>query len=123
MTAETIEWGVLITLPTGATDVEVGGDRSHAIMMVNSTNRAAGGDAAKLVYRSVKLGDWSTEVVGEQWAIRNEWPDGHIEVRPTDSRAFAEAMVRQAIGRPEVAELVSRTVVRGDWWLATGEVA
>jgi hypothetical protein len=116
--AESIEWGALIVLPSGANDVEIRGQRAAAVMAVENTNRALGlADAAKLVYRTVKVGPWTPDAIGDEWGTQYTWPDGYTEVKPASSRTYAEAQVRTCQSAA-TAVLVCRSVEYGDWWLA-----
>jgi hypothetical protein len=117
MTNQTIEWGVLVRLPNAAEDVEgFGRHRSTAMNAASNINRRVPG-AAKLVYRTVELGEWQTLVRGDDWGVQSTWPDGHIEVEACGSRERAEALARNPNGDP-VRTAVSRTKRVGDWWLA-----
>ncbi len=115
-----IQWGALVTLPNGAPDVEIALDRSHAISIHANTARLVGDTNAKLVYRNVALGDWTTDHSGggvRQWGVRETWTDGHIEERPAADRAKADfsAGITKANSSRVV---ISRAVQAGDWWLA-----
>lgn len=113
------EWGVLITLPNGTTDVEEADGRGYALMAADSVERRVPGSAARLVYRTVNYGDWTTDLgsgPGWQWAYRETWPDGHVEIHVRDSRAKAEFGAGAKQGADRV--VVARTRQVGDWWLA-----
>lgn len=121
--AETVQWGSLVTLPTGASDVELAGDRAIAVGKVRATNHALGADAAKLMYRTVTTGPWRGDLSnpGNQWGVRFCWPEGdYVEVEPADSRVEAERTARTYRGHG-TAQVVTRQVTYGDWWLAAGE--
>ncbi len=114
--SDQIQWGVLVTLPNGAPDVEECSTRSHAVNVTANTNRVTG-DAAKVVYRTVKHGEWTIDTVGDEWGFRETWPDGHVEIHPRRTRREAEATVRGS-QLDTVRVVVSRTVQVSDWWLA-----
>jgi hypothetical protein len=115
-TAESIQWGALIVLPSGANDVEISPNRLSAILAVHTTNRTLGHEAARLVYRTAKYGPWLSDHVGDQWGVRRTWPDGHVEEIVKDSRSSADFGVSASVGC--VGEVVSRTVEYGEWWVA-----
>lgn len=119
MSDETIQWGALYRLPTGEQVEEIGRNRSDATNLVHSINHDLGEDTAKLAYRTVTNGPWSTGGTGDEWAVRHRWDDGGEEIEPTDSRHFAET--RTSHGR-NLREVVSRSVTYGQWWLAGAAV-
>lgn len=116
-----IEWGVLVTLPNGATDTELANGRGWAVMAADNIERRIPGSTARLVYRTVNYGDWTTDytVGGDlQWGCRESWSDGHVEVRDYDARHRAEFSVTAGGQLASTRTLVARTRQVGDWWLA-----
>lgn len=116
-----IQWGSLLRLASGADDVETAWCRSAAMSAVDNTNRRVGEGSAKLVYRTVKYGEWHEGTIGNEWGVRRTWPDGYTEIQPASSRDAAERTVRLHYRQDTdgvVATRVSRTVTYGYWWLA-----
>lgn len=120
MTAETIQWGVLVTLPNGTPDVEIAQSRSDALTILGNLRWSLSEDAVKLVYRTAKISEWTTGQTGSgvvQWGVRETWHDGYVENRPCDDRAKADFSV--SVRKPNsTREVISRTVEPGYWWLA-----
>ncbi len=115
-----IEWGVLITLPNGATDTDLADGRGWAAMAADNIERRIPGSVARLVYRTVKYGDWTTDIpAGDvQWGCRETWPDGHVELRDYTARHKAEFSVGAGGHLASTRTLVARSRQVGDWWLA-----
>lgn len=119
----TIEWGVLITTPSGKNAFEPRDSYHGAANDVRHINSARAGTAS-LVYRERTVGEWTTETTGAEFAVRYRWDDGGEEVEASRGRADAEARVRLASRRPDPQPcVVSRTVEHGQWWVAQAETA
>jgi hypothetical protein len=133
MTGETtsaLQWGALITLPSGASTCEPSTSQTSADNAVRAHNGARPG-SAHLVYREVTFGPWRSEGPGDEYAVRYDWPDGTFTVEPSPNRVSAENTIQVEHhqlrrGRnpgDRLASLASRTVTHGQWWLAAAEVA
>ena len=121
MTEQGIQWAAVGVPPTGEDLEEISPDRLGASMRAGHINRRFDRDIAHLAYPRVSYGPWVTGATGDQWAVRRVWDDGHSEVEPTSSRHLAERLARHD-GAYAYAEVVSRTVTFGQWWLAGAEV-
>lgn len=129
---KTVQWGALVTLPTGASDVEVANDRDSAVARVGNANRTFGAEVAKLMYRTVASGPWHADLAelgteSGQWGMQITWTvathpqlDLYQEVHPQRSRYSAELAVRAYRGEG-AAKVVTRQVNYGQWWLAAAE--
>ncbi|MEU0078489.1 hypothetical protein ABZY58_11385 [Micromonospora tulbaghiae] len=121
--AVTVQWGALVSTPEGRHAFEPHDNRHAASNAVHALNQARAG-MGSLIYRQRVAGEWTTNLAGDEYAVRYRWEDGKEEIHPAHNRLEAEAKWRISQRHPDpTAEIVSRPVEYGQWWVADSERA
>ncbi|BCJ65087.1 hypothetical protein [Polymorphospora rubra] len=115
----TLQWGVRLTLPSTKTAIEIADGPLDAENQARRLSRLQPG-TVEVVYREVVAGPWFHEDNGDEYAVKFDWPDRRIEIKPASGRLHAERCVEEHAQRSgkyhsSMAAVVSRAVFYGEW--------